>query len=111
MRGVDLMLAPSWEQEGFGLPVLEAMACGVPVVASEISAFRGFAAGAAVLVPFDRPERFAVAAAELLCDRGRWRSVRRRQLEAAPAFSEDRVAAIAEDALFWVAEGRWRNEP
>ena len=69
MRGVDLVLAPSWEQEGFGLPVLEAMACGVPVVASEISAFRGFAGGAAVLVPFDRPDRFAAAAAELLGDR------------------------------------------
>lgn len=111
MREVDLLLAPSWEQEGFGLPVLEAMGCGVPVVASEISAFRSFAGGAAVLVPFDRPERFAAAAAELLGGRLRWRTVRRRQLEAAQAFSEARVAAIAEDALYWVAEGRWRNEP
>ncbi len=111
LRGVDLVLAPSWEQEGFGLPVLEAMGCGVPVVASEISAFRGFAGGAAVLVPFDRPERFAAAAGELLGDHRRWRSVRRRQLEAVRAFSEARVAAIAEDALYWIAEGRWRNEP
>jgi len=111
MRGMDLVLAPSWEQEGFGLPVLEAMGCGVPVVASEISAFRSFAGGAAVLVPFDRPERFAAAAAELLGGRRRWRTVRRRQIEAARAFSEARVAAIAEDALYWIAEGRWRNEP
>jgi glycosyltransferase involved in cell wall biosynthesis len=111
MRGVDLVLAPSWEQEGFGLPVLEAMGCGVPVVASEISAFRGFAGGAAVLVPFDCPDRFAAGAAELLGDGRRWRTVRRRQLEAAHAFSEARVAAIAEDALYWIAEGRWRNEP
>lgn len=111
VRGVDLMLAPSWEQEGFGLPVLEAMACGVPVVASEIPAFCGFAGAAAVLVPFDRPERFAAAAAELLSDRRRWRTVRRRQLEAARAFFEARVAAIAEDALYWIAEGRWRNRP
>ncbi len=109
MRTCDLMLAPSWEQEGFGLPVLEAMGSGVPVVASEISAFRGFAAGAAVLVPFDRPERFAAAASGLLGDRAAWRAARRRGLEAARAFSEDRVSAEAEDALYWVAEGRWRD--
>ena len=111
MRGADVVLAPSWEQEGFGLPVLEAMACGVPVVASEISAFRGFAGGAALLVPFDRPERYAAAAADLVRDRRRWRGVRRRQLEASRAFTEERVAAIAEAALYWVADGRWRSEP
>ncbi len=111
MRGSDLMLAPSWEQEGFGLPVLEAMGSGVPVVASEVSAFRGFAGDAAVLVPHDDPGRFAAAAAALLRDRRRWVDVRRRQLKAARAFSEARVSAIAEEALRWVAEGRWRNEP
>jgi glycosyltransferase involved in cell wall biosynthesis len=40
--------------EGFGLPVLEAMAVGVPVVASTAGALPETAAGAAVLVdPFD----------------------------------------------------------
>ena len=36
MRSCDLLLFPSHEQEGFGLPLLEAMACGVPFVASAI---------------------------------------------------------------------------
>jgi glycosyltransferase involved in cell wall biosynthesis len=98
-RGADLMLAPSWEQEGFGLPVLEAMACGVPVVASDISAFRAFAGGAAALVPYDRPEAFAEAAGEILADPARWRVMRRRGLEASQWFTEERVTRIAEEAL------------
>jgi len=111
LRGADLMLAPSWEDEGFGLPVLEAMASGLPVVASDVSAFRGFAGTAAVLVPPDRPEAFAEAASAILTDPPRWRAMRRRGLEAARGFSEERVAEAAEEALYWVAEGRWRLEP
>jgi glycosyltransferase involved in cell wall biosynthesis len=88
LRGADLLLAPSWEQEGFGLPVLEAMACGVPVVASDISAFRTFAGEAAVLVPHDSPERFAAAARGVLEDPVRRRGLRAAGLEVAKAFSE-----------------------
>jgi glycosyltransferase involved in cell wall biosynthesis len=44
-RSCDVMLAPSWIQEGFGLPALEAMACGVPVAMSDIPTFRSFADG------------------------------------------------------------------
>jgi glycosyltransferase involved in cell wall biosynthesis len=110
LRAADLMLAPSWEDEGFGLPVLEAMASGLPVVASDISAFRAFAGTAAVLVPPDRPEAFAEAARAVLGDPARWRAMRRRGLEAARGFSEERVAEIAEEALYWVAEGRSRLE-
>jgi glycosyltransferase involved in cell wall biosynthesis len=44
-RSCDVMLGPSWNQEGFGLPALEAMACGTPVALSDIPAFRAFAEG------------------------------------------------------------------
>lgn len=37
-----LLLAPSKEGEGFGLPPLEAMACGIPVVMTKISSFMSF---------------------------------------------------------------------
>jgi len=110
VRGMDIMLAPSWEQEGFGLPVLEAMASGVPVVASDISAFRSYAGGAAVLVPHDAPERFAAAARGALEDSAQWRSLRANGLEAAKTFSEERVAELAEEVLYWVAEERWSKD-
>ena len=109
IAGCDLMLAPSWEQEGFGLPVLEAMACGVPVVASSIQAFAGFATGAAELVPAGDPDAFADAARAILGEPTRWREMRRAGLAAAAAFSERRVADAVEEALRWVASDAWRT--
>jgi glycosyltransferase involved in cell wall biosynthesis len=110
IRGCDLLLAPSWEQEGFGLPALEAMACGVPVIASDVSCFRDWTAGAARLVPYDDSRAFAAAAAEVLGDPRLWRRMRRRGRRVARGFGEDRSADAAEDVLRWVVAGDWRRE-
>jgi len=105
VRGGDLLLAPSWEQEGFGLPVLEAMAAGLPVVASNVASYRGFATPAATLVPHDDPAAFAGAARELLARPERWSAARKAGLATAARFAPEAAAASAEAALEWVAAG------
>jgi glycosyltransferase involved in cell wall biosynthesis len=59
---------PSW-YEGFGLPVLEAMACGTPVVAADNSSLPEVVGEAGLLVDAADPEALAEALARLLTDR------------------------------------------
>jgi glycosyltransferase involved in cell wall biosynthesis len=62
-QAADLFVYPSLN-ETFGLPILEAMACGCPVVTSDISAMPETAGGAAVLADPTDPAAVAKALAE-----------------------------------------------
>jgi len=97
-RGADALLFPSWI-EGFGLPLLEAMACGTPVVTSGRSAMAEVAGPAAVYVDPASPQDIAAGITSLLADpelRGRLVAAGR---ERAAAFSWDRAAAATSAAL------------
>lgn len=63
LRGARCLVYPSL-YEGFGLPILEAMACGTPVVTSRGGATEEIAGGAAVLVDAGDPASIAAGIAE-----------------------------------------------
>ncbi len=98
-RGALCVAYPSL-YEGFGLPVLEAMACGAPVVTSRGSATEEIAAGAAVLVDPSDPDSIAAGLEEAI---GRRDELARLGLERASRFSWDRVAEQTLDVYREVA--------
>ena len=65
LKGATALLFPS-RHEGFGLPVLEAVACGVPVVASDIPPFRELFSEVAVLLDPDDADGMAAALASIV---------------------------------------------
>jgi glycosyltransferase involved in cell wall biosynthesis len=69
-RGAECLVFPS-RDEGFGLPLLEAMASGVPVVATRAGALPEIAGGAAILVEPGNPVELAGGIERALADRER----------------------------------------
>ena len=88
-RRAAALVFPS-RYEGFGQPVLEAMACGCPVACSEIPALAEIAGGAARTFAPDDAEAIAAAVRDVLADPG---SYRERGLARAAAFTWEHAAA------------------
>ncbi|MDP8909562.1 MAG: glycosyltransferase family 4 protein [Chloroflexota bacterium] len=89
--GADLFVFPSL-YEGFGLPPLEAMRCGAPVVTSNVSSLPEVVGDAAVTVDPQDVQGLATAMREVLTDRGRADELRARGVARAAEFSWARTA-------------------
>lgn len=87
--GATLLALPS-RHEGFGLPVLEAMVQGTPVVCSDIAALREVSGGRARLVTPGDVDAWAAALTKLIAD-------------------ADARAAMAESGRAWAAGFSWER--
>ncbi|HAZ07729.1 MAG TPA: hypothetical protein DCZ01_04215 [Elusimicrobia bacterium] len=91
-QGASVAAVPS-RLEGFGFPVLEAMACGTPVVVSTAGSLPEIAGDAALTHDPDDEQGLGVALERLLGDPALAAELRRKGLERAAAFSWRRAAA------------------
>jgi len=91
LRGARALVISS-RHEGFGLPALEAMACGAPVIATSVGNLPDLAGPAAILVPPRDSQALASSLRCLLADGGRAGDMRRAGLARAAQFSWQRAA-------------------
>ncbi len=86
-----LFLYPS-RRESFGIPILEAMACGAPVITADRTSMPEIAGDAAELVDPDRPDRIAEAMRRILASASLQGAMRARGFRRAAGFSWDESA-------------------
>jgi glycosyltransferase involved in cell wall biosynthesis len=102
--GAEALAFPSL-YEGFGLPVLEAMACGTPVLTSRVSATAEIAGDAALLVDPQSIGEIRDGLRRLLADPELRQDYARRGIERASQFSWDRAAEETRAVYHRVASG------
>jgi glycosyltransferase involved in cell wall biosynthesis len=103
--GASAFVMPSLD-EGFGLPALEAMACGAPVVASDRGALPEVVADAGLLVDAANEAALTDGMARVLSDTDLATDLRRRGLARAPRFSTEHTAGRVLALLESVSGGR-----
>lgn len=97
-RDADVFVGASRVEEGFGLPSLEALACGVPALLSDVPGQREIGGGAAWYFRDGDPESLAAALPALLTPEARARARAAGPAEAA-RFDSARVAERLEAAF------------
>ncbi len=104
-RAATVFLFPSL-YEGFGIPPLEAMACGMPVVSSDAGSLGEVVGDAGVLCPPADEERMAFEVCSLLSERGRRDELAGRGLLRAQRFSWERSAERTREVYEQILNGK-----
>ena len=107
-NAADLFVFPSF-YEGFGLPVIEAMACGCAVVCSNAASLPEVADAAAILVDPQDTAEITRAMRDVLLDHELRERLKRHGLQRAGAFSWRETARRTLEVYYAVAEGRRRT--
>ncbi len=102
-NAADVFVFPSW-YEGFGLPVIEAMACGRPVACSDAAALPEVVDGAALLFRPDSVEKQMRAIRDLLLDAELSERMAKKGLQRAQHFNWRAAASKTLDIYYCVAE-------
>ena len=92
----EIFLFPS-EYEGFGIPILEAMACGTPVITGNTSSMPEVGGEAALYVTPHEPDDLIKSIKDLLDDKEKRESLKNSGLNWCKNFTWDKTASMTEE--------------
>jgi glycosyltransferase involved in cell wall biosynthesis len=104
-RGADFFCYPS-RYEGFGLPLLEAMACGCPVIAADEGALPELVGESGILLPAKEPRAWAETMADVHRDEERKRYLAQLAPDRARGYSWRRTAEATYSQYVAVSAGQ-----